>query len=454
MQKRTTDMTHGSPLRLIFFFSLPLMVGNIFQQLYTVVDSIVVGQGVGVKALASLGAADWINWLFLWGVQGLTHGFSVPIAHAFGAGDETLVRRTNAMLTLLSAACAAVMTTVSLLLATPLLRLLGTPADIFAGARVYLLVLFAGIPVIFAYNMATAVLRCLGDSRTPLIAMLAASAANVALDLLFVLVFHWGIAGAAFATVLAQLLSFVFCIFALRRIPAALPRRGDWKPDRALLVHLCRLGFPVGLQNAVIAVGGMAVQRVLNGFGFLFVAGFTATNKLYGVLECTAISFGYAMTTYMGQNRGAKRLDRISAGMRSVLGLSVGFSVPISVAMILFGRNILRLFVSASEQETAEVLAIAYRYLVIMSTLLIFLYLLHAYRSSLQGLGNMRAPFWSGVAELVMRVGTALILPRLLGERGIFYAEVLAWAGAAVYLMLAYYAHMRRLRCETPPGIA
>lgn len=444
---RVTDMTSGKPARLIFLFSLPLMLGGVFQQLYMIVDTMIVGRGVGITALASLGAADWINWMVLWSIQGFTHGFSVLIAQEFGAGNEAGLRKTTTMLVKLCVAFGVVLTAASLLAADPLLRLLQTEASVIGGARVYLYVQFSGTLVIIAYNMAAAVLRCMGDSRTPLLAIVVASLCNIVLDLLFVLKFHWGIFGAAIATVIAQLFSFLLCLGALARMPQLRLRPEDWKNDRRVLAHLCRLGVPTAFQNGIIATGGMVVQYVLNGIGLAFVAGFTATNKLYGMLESVAIAFGYAMTAYMGQNHGAGRVQRIDEGMRAVLLLSVAFSSVISVGMIAFGRNILQMFVSPSEENAAAVLDIAYRYLFIMSCLLLVLFLLHAYRSSLQGLGNTTVPMLSGVAELFMRISVALFLPRVFGRDSIFFAESAAWIGAAVLMIVYFYANINDIKC-------
>lgn len=446
VRAKVREMTKGRPISLIFFFSLPLMVGSVFQQFYMIVDSIIVGRGVGVQALASLGAADWINWMLLWAIHGFTHGFSVLVAEVFGAGDHKRLQKVIGQIVLLSLAVGVVLTVVGLLAIDPLLRLLHTEQSIIGGSRLYLQVLFVGTIIVLGYNMSAAILRCMGDSRTPLAAMVVAAVVNIGLDLLFVLQFHMGIFGAAVATVIAQLCSLLYCLAAMRQLPAFCLSREDFQPDKPMLRRLFSLGAPTALQNAVIAVGGMVVQFVLNGFGIVFVAGFTATNKLYGVLESAAIAFGYAMTAYMGQNRGAGRTDRIDAGIRSVVALSAVISVVISISTIVFGKGLLSLFVSAEEKNAAEVIEIAYHYLFIMSCLLIILFLLHAYRSSLQGLGNMRVPMASGVVELFMRIGVALLLPPLIGREGIFYAEVAAWTGAAVFLVAYYYTHIRRIK--------
>ena len=448
MKVYTKDMTKGSPIRLILFFTFPLLLGNLFQQGYMITDSIIVGRGVGVQALASLGATDWIYWLFLWAVQGFTSGFSVRIAQAFGAGDLGGVRKTTAMVFLLCAVFGLVLTAAGLLLTDPLLTLLRTETAIFNGSQIYLNVMFAGMLAVVAYNMGAAILRCLGDSRTPLIAMIVAAVLNVALDAAFVLVFHWGIFGAAFATVLAQFFAFLYCAAALRRLPVMRLHKSDWKADKQMLKNLVRLGIPAAFQYSIISVGGMVLQSVINGYGFVLIAGFTATNKLYGVLESTSIALGQAMVTYMGQNSGAKKIKRIDQGMRGVTILSALFSTAIAVVMIAFGRNILSLFVSAGERDSAQVIDIAYRYLFIMCCPLFLLFSVNIYRSALQGLSKLSPTVISGSIEMIMRIGVALILPRLIGQAGIFFAEVAAWGTAGLFMIIYYYSHIGRIKQE------
>lgn len=442
---RTRDMTTGKPAGLLLSFALPLMAGNICQQLYTMVDTMVVGQVLGVEALASLGAADWLNWLVLGIIMGFTQGFSILISQRFGAEDQDGLRKVTAMSTLLSAVIAVVVTVSSLLLAEPVLRLLNTPDNVLPGSLSYLRIIFSGSVIVTAYNMMASILRAMGDSRTPLYAMLVASVVNIGLDLLFVMGFHWGIPGAAAATVIAQGCSCLFCLAVLRRMTVLRMTRTDWQPDGCLCRRLFQLGLPMAFQNTVIAVGGLVVQFVINGFGFLFVAGFTATNKLYGLLELAATSFGFSMATYAGQNLGAKKYRRICEGMRSALKMAVATSVIISAAMIAFGKPVLLLFISGEPGEVAQVLDIAYTYLFIMCCLLSVLYLLHLYRSALQGMGDTVIPMVSGIAELTMRIGCALLLPIWLGQYGIYFAEIAAWAGAVVILVTFYYIRIHHL---------
>ncbi len=452
MAQRIRSMTEGSPTRLLFSFALPLMVGNVFQQLYTVVDTAVVGQVVGVGALASLGAADWLNWLVLSVVQGFAQGFAILMAQYFGAKDHRQLSRSIGASATLCAIAALVMLIASQLLTTPVLRLLNTPDDIIGGSVLYLRIIFGGIPVVAAYNLLASILRALGDSKTPLYAVVVATVVNIALDLLFVMGLKWGIAGAAIATVFSQAVSTVYCYINVRKISIIRLKKADFKPSRDMAATLLRLGSPVAMQNAIISVGGMAVQSVINRYGMLFIAGFTATNKLYGILEIAATSYGYAVTSYVGQNLGAGLKKRIRQGMRSAVLIALVTSLVIAAAMLLFGKLILGLFISGTPEEIEKSMAIAYHYLAIMSVTLPILYMLHIYRSALMGLGDTVIPMLSGFVELLFRVGIATLLPLLIGQEGIFYAETGAWTGAAVLLAIGYYARQHKALPQNQKG--
>lgn len=445
MSSKVQDMTSGSPARLIMLFAIPLMLGNIFQQLYTMVDTIVVGQIVGVQALAALGAVEWVMWLVLGVASGMTQGFSILIAQYYGAREIKDLKKALAHSYILTAILAAAVLVVSQAGAYGLLRFLNTPENIIGMSMSYLRVVFCGIPMIAAYNIFASALRAMGNSKTPLTAMILAAIINVVLDILFVAQFHMGVAGAAAATVIAQSFSAVYCFLVLRKINIVKLEKSHFSKDVILDKKLLKLGTPIVFQNVIIAVGGLVVQYVVNGYGFLFVAGFTATNKLYGLLEMAAISYGYAIVTYVGQNLGAKRPDRIKKGVRASAVIAAITSAVISVVMIVWGKTILSLFISGDPKQTQQVLEIAYRYLFIMACFLWILYFLYAYRSALQGLGDTVIPMMSGVAEFVMRVGVALLLPLAMGENGIFYAEITAWTGAAVLLAVNYYRRVKTL---------
>ena len=444
MNNRTQDMTAGKPLSLIVSFALPLMLGNVFQQLYTVVDTAVVGKALGVGALAALGAADWLNWMFLSIIQGLTQGFGILMAQNFGARQTEQLRRSIGGAIFLSAIGAAVFLLIGQLSVLPILRILQTPAEILPGSSLYLRIMFGGIPIVMAYNLLACILRSMGDGKTPLIAMVIASLVNIGLDLLFVLVFHWGIAGAAAATLIAQCCASGMCLLQLRKFSELRLSKSDFMPGWQLATHLLGLGSPVAMQNAIISVGGMIVQTVINSFGVVFIAGIVATNKLYGVLEMAALSYGYAMITYTGQNLGAGKLRRIRSGVRAAMVVSLLTSVVIAALMLIFGKWIVGCFISGTPQEIAEATQVGYGYLTVMSLCLPILYVLHVLRSCVQGAGNTVLPMVSGIAEFVMRTGAALLLPIVMGQTGIYYAEVLAWLGATLILIPSYFLVMKK----------
>lgn len=443
MAERTIVMTEGKPLGLIWRFALPLMLGNVFQQFYTMVDTMIVGNGVGVEALASLGAADWLNWMVLSAITGFAQGFSILVSQHVGAKDEKKIQQSVFISCGLALFLVIVLTIVAHLLCVPVLQLLNTPDNVIGGSITYLRVMFSGIFATMAYNLFSAILRAFGDSKTPLIAMVIGSISNIGLDMLFVYSFGWGIFGAAIATVIAQCLAAIFCLIYLLGQPVLKMNRSDLKWDQSVSWHLLKLGSPVAFQNAIISVGGMVVQYVINSFGFVFVAGFTATNKLYGLLELAAVSYGYAIATYTGQNLGAGKMDRIQMGIRQAIKLFVGTSIFISVVMIFLGKPLVSLFVSNDATYRLEVIQIAYRYLFVMAIFLSVLFLLHLYRNALQGMGNTIVPMVSGFIELVMRIGAALLLPLWMGQNGIYFAEILAWAGAEIFLMYNYYRFLR-----------
>ena len=449
MGMRVRDMTRGSSMGLILSTALPLMLGNMFQQMYTIVDASVVGRGIGLQALAALGSADWFNWLFFSIALGFAQGFSIPVAQAFGAKDFDDLRRNAGNAVVLAILTAAVITLIGLLAVAPVLIWMGTPGEVRPMAAAYLRVLFSGIPVVMAYNLLAGMLRALGDSKSPLLAMVLSSMVNILLDCLFVFGFGWGVESAAAATVIAQATSFAFCLFRLRSVDFMCMRREHYVLDRARSLRLMGLGLPISAQNAVIAVGGMIVQTVVNSMGVSFIAGYTATNKLYGLLEIAAVSYGYAISTFSGQNLGARRLDRVRDGVRAGLVSGILTALGITAAMLIFGRAILSLFI---EESGAAALNIAFEFLTIMACCLPILYVLYVYRSALQGMGNTLMPMVSGIAEFAMRTGAALILPGLIGYTGLFWAEVLAWAGADMILIPSYYRMYTKLIHRGMPG--
>ena len=385
---QTKDMTSGSPAGLILRFALPLMLGNVFQQFYTFVDTMVVGQALGVKALAALGAAEWLTFLMFGLVQGLVQGFSLVMARQFGAGDDKGLKKAVAGAVWLSLGAAVLFTALGQLMLRPVLQLLRTPAEIIDLTLIYLRILYASLPVAFAYNLLAALLRALGNSKTPLQAMTLSSFCNIALDLLFVFGFGWGIQGAAAATVLAQLLAACFCFVKLRGSGLFSLGNKEYYPDRDVIKEQLKLGLPMGLQNMITAMGGLIVQSVINGFGVLFIAGYTAANKLYGLLEIAASSYGYAMSTYSGQNMGAARYDRIGKGLRAANLIGAATALLMSAIMVFFGKPVLGCFLTGDSVTVEGAMRIGYHFLLVLAVFFPFLYILYVTRSCIQGMGN------------------------------------------------------------------
>lgn len=444
MSSNVRDMTKGSPVGLILMFALPLMLGNVCQQLYVMVDTAVVGKFIGVEALAAVGSTGWPAWLVLSVAQGLTQGFGIMIAQAFGAGDKELMHKSYMNSIYLSIAITAVLMVVSQIIIMPMLRLLGTEETILDMCALYIRIYYAGLPLMVAYNLFACVLRALGNSKTPLYAMISASFTNIALDLIFVLIFKWGIGGAAFATVIAQGVSAAFCLVHLLKIDILKAEKDEKKADLRLSGQLLKLGTPVAFQNIVICVGGMVVQKIINSYGLAVIAGFAAMNQLYGLLEIAATSFGFSLTTYVGQNIGAKQYARVRHGTNTGAVLAFIVSLIIAALLAVFAKPIMKMFIDISTPLGLETLDIAVKYLYIQCATLFFLYLLYIYRSALQGMGDTFIPMVSGIAELFMRVGVALFLPLVFAD-GIFFAESAAWFGAAVLLCGSYYAKVHKL---------
>ena len=450
--KLDTNMTQGKPMRLLTVFALPLMFGNLFQQLYTVVDIAVIGRGIGMDALAALGCVDWLNWMMIGIAQGFTQGFSVRIAQKYGEGDQKAMRRFIGQSAILSVVLSLLYLILGQLLLGFVLLLLRVPADLSPMAEVYTRTLLIGAPAVMFFNYCSSVLRAVGDSKTPLKAMIIASILNIILDLIAVFLLDLGIAGAGMATNIAQCAAGVICAVKIYRNPLLRFGKEDLRKNIPVLKNLIAIGTPAAAKNVIISAGGMVVQTIVNGFGTGFIAGFTATSKLYGLLEIAAISYGYAITTYVGQNFGAGKPERIREGIHAAVKLSVATSAVIALIMFVFGRNITGLFISAENPLlAAEAKHIAYTFLCIMATFLPVLYLLYVYLSALQGMGYTGLTLISGILEFLIRTVIALIVGWSGFEMGIFATEVVAWMGAFLYLMAYYRKKIKLLQTIHKP---
>ena len=442
---RTRDMTTGSPTKHLILFTLPIIAGNAFQQLYSLVDSFVVGQ-VSVDALTAVASAGWLDWLVLSLAMGLAQGFGIQVAQSFGAGDYTELHRAVGQSLILSVITVVTVELLAQVFLWPVLVLMDMPAQTIRMTESYLRIIFAGLPLVMGFNLFAGFLRSVGNSTVPLVAMICAALTNMGLDVLFVMGFDMGVQGAALATISGQALSCLICLIAVLRLPVMHIAGADLRWDGRMCARLMKLGLPIAFQNLIISVGGLVLQKVVNGFRYAFVAGFNATNRLFGLFELAGISLGTAVGTFAGQNLGAGRLDRVRLGQRRAAQLSVLLGLLVGGLMILFGKPLLSLFITDSDPDkVAQTLAVAYEYMVVMSLGLSMLYLLFTYRTTLQGLGDTVIPMVSGFVELVMRIVCAVALPLLLNEWGIYVSEIAAWIGAAFLLIWGYYRRVRLL---------
>ena len=438
------NMTQGKPLPLLFGFALPLMLGNIFQQFYTVADTAIIGQGVGMHALAALGCIEWLNWMMVSFIQGFSQGFSIRIAQNYGKGNLAEMKHFIGQSAILAIILAVFYLIAGQLTLDILLCLMRVPSDLYPMAEIYMRILLFGTPAIAFFNFCSAVLRAVGDSKTPLKAMIIASIINIILDLIAVFILRWNIAGAAAATITAQWISGAVCCRKIIKTELLHFGRKDLKRNPVILKNLIVLGTPTAAKNVTIALGGIIVQAVVNGFGTGFIAGFTATNKLFGLLEIAAISYGYAITTYVSQNFGARQYTRIQEGFRTAIFLATVTSIAIALFMFLFGRQLTSLFISSDTPElVAEAKYIAYLYLRTLAVFLPILYMMYTFVSVLQGMGDTLSTFISGVIELIMRIIISAAVSWTGFKVGIFGGEFIAWTGATIYLFIHYYKKIR-----------
>lgn len=443
------NLTQGSPAKLIFFFALPLFIGNLFQQIYNMADTLIVGRTIGVTALAGVGSTGSLLFLVLGFVMGMTSGFSIVTAQFFGACNKVGVRRSFCAGILLSAVVAVVLTISGVLLSRTVLVLMLTPPEIMEDAHSYIIVISWGIGAAVLFNLLSNMIMALGDSKTPLFFLIIACLLNIVLDFIFILYFKMGVAGAAWATVLAQVVSGLLCVgYILNKQPLLRPHAKDWKLGFKDIWKPVRIGLPMGFQMSVIAVGAIILQAALNSLGPLSVAAYTAAQKIDMVAVLPMMSFGLAMATYTGQNYGARNLERIRQGVRQCCFMSVGFSIAIAVVNITGGHHLIALFVGDGQEQ---VIQMGQTYLEISGCMYWVLALLFIYRNTLQGLGQSLIPTLAGVMELLMRALAAVVLAVWWGFNGVCLANPLAWLGAALPLGIAYYASMRRLKREGLP---
>jgi len=438
------DMTEGKPLKLILTFCIPLVMGNLFQQLYNMVDSIIVGQFIGVGALAAVGATGSLNFMVLGFATGLCSGFSIPVAQCFGAGDHVEMRRHVANAMYLAIGAAVLLTAGTMIFTPGLLRLMNTPEDIYQDSYHYIIIIFAGISVTMLYNILAGFLRALGDSRTPLYFLIIASVLNIFLDLLFILAFHMGVSGAALATVISQGVSAVLClIFIRRRFRILRFERSELAPSLTRMKRLTGIGVPMALQFSITAIGSIILQAAVNSLGSGVVAAVTASGKIQGVVTQPLETMGITIATFCGQNLGAGKLDRIHQGIRQSTVVQLIYSAVFCVLMGTCGGYIALLFIDSSE---TLILSQVSQFLRINGFFYPILGILFVLRYGLQGLGYSFLPMLAGACELAARCTIAFCLVGVFQFDAICFANPAAWVAADILLIITWFVKSRALQ--------
>ncbi len=431
------SMTSGSPLRLILAFTLPLLIGNIFQQFYNIADIIIVGRIIGVHALAAVGASAPLFMSLLGLTIGLTSGFTVITGQRFGAGDEDGVRRSVAMSAMLAAAITVVLTGAAVICMPALLHLMNIGEELYDDSYQYISIIAYGVIAMMMYNLLACICRALGDSRTPLYFLIVSSLLNVALALLFILAFGWGVPGSAIALVIAQGISALLCfLYMLRRFPMLRLTRRDWVFSWEFAWQHLRLGLPMAMQFTIISLGILAIQSVCNTFGPETIAGFVSATRMEQLAMQPMISFGVAMAVYSAQNYGACQYERIRRGVRQCSLVSLGFCLIPVAAMLLYGRELVSLFTSVQDDLLIQQ---AMLYLHTSVPFYFFLGQIFVYRNALQGMGISSVPLISSLIELILRSLSAFVLAGIWGFFGICCASPICWVAACLFTSGCYF---------------
>ena len=422
-RQEATDMTTGNPAKMIMVFAVPLFIGNVFQMFYNTVDTMVVGRFVGSHALAAVGGAGVSYSAMLMLINGFMSGASVVIAQAFGAEDRPALRKAYSTSCIMIAASGVLFTFLGELLAMPLLKLLNTPEDVIMDSLLYLRIMYAGILATCLYNGLAAFLRAVGDSVTPLIALLISSCVNVILDLFFVLGMHMGVSGVAWATIISQAVSGMYCLLrTTRRMPELLPEKGDFQFDRGAAAEMVRIGVPAAFSAAVVQISVMLIQRAVNSYGSTVLAAYTAEGKTGQICFCLSYSVGLATGVFVGQNKGAEKIDRVREGLRTGIKISLLYHVVISVLMLAFSKQLLGLFT-----KDAEVLGIALEIIRINACASPMLGLLFVFQNFLRNVSDVRPTIWMSSAEVLSRGTLPYLLGAKFGYHGIWWATPIGW---------------------------
>ncbi len=446
-ENRTKDMTIGNPKRIIISFGVPLLLGMLFQQFYSMVDTIIVGRVLGVNELAGVGSTGSINFMVIGFCMGICNGFAIPISQCFGAKDYKNLRKYVANCVWLSVFFAALMTMSVSVFCRDILKLMDTPSDIFEYAYEYIYIIFLGIPVIFLYNILSGIIRALGDSKAPLIFLIISSVINIALDFITIKWFNMSVNGPALATVISQGISGVLClIYMIKKYDVLRVRKGEWKPERHHMVTLCRMGIPMGLQYSITAIGSVILQTAVNSLGSTAVAAVTAANKVSMFFCCPFDAMGSTMATYAGQNIGAGKPDRVTKGMLSCSLMGLIYSTAACVVLVIFGKELASIFIDKSEAGNGEILQNARLMLVWLSSFYFPLSLVNIIRFTIQGLGYSELAILSGVCEMAARALVGFVFVPMWGFIAVCTASPMAWIFADTFLITAYIFIIKRIK--------
>ena len=446
------DLTVGSPMKLILGFAFPMFLGLLFQQFYSLVDTMIVGKYLGVDPFAGVGSTGSLNFIVIGFCMGLCSGFSVPISQSFGAKDFPLLRKMVTNSVWLCTFFSVVITTLMLLFCRPVLTWMNTPENIFEYAYIYIFIIFAGIPCTILYNMTAAILRALGDSKSPIIFLAISSAINIGLDLLLIIVFRMGVDGAALATVVSQGVSGVISIIYIKKkFDLLAMEKGDWKLERHLAGKLTGVGIPMGLQYSITGIGSVILQTAVNGLGSIYVASMTAGSKINIFLACPFDALGQTMAPYAGQNIGARKLDRVGKGLRAACIIGFIVSGLMVIVVKLFGDQLTMLFL---DEKDPVIMQNSTQFLIIVSAFYCLLTLVNTVRFTIQGMGFSSLAIIAGVMEMIARGIAGMLLVPAFGYLGACYSSPLAWLLADAFLIPAFFLCKRKVARQLEVGKA
>ena len=443
-----TDMTKGDPLKHILVFSVPLLIGNIFQQLYNIADLVIVGRTLGVESFAAVGAVAPLFFLITFIIVGLTNGFAVITGQRYGAKDIEGVKNSFIVSTVLSTAVTLVFSVVCSILINPILHLMNVPENIYHNAFWYVEIIIIGLIITTLYNMLSSIIRALGDSKTPLYFLIVASLINIVLALVFIQVFHLGVPGSAIAVILSQAVSVILCLLFIKyKFPILHIKRSQWKIKfdenfkNSAYEHL-RVGVPMAVQFSIIGLSILVIQSVCNSFGSNVIAAFTAALRIEQIATMHMMSFGVALAAYVAQNFGARKFKRIRLGVIKTSTINIIISILMAFVMRIWGTDIIGAFIGTA---TKEIIDIAHKYLLISTIFYFFLGQIFIYRNALQGMGETLFPLLACIAELVMRIFAAIYLAIKFGYVGIFYAGPIAWISASTIMFFGYFGSIKHI---------